>query len=98
MRARMVLATLLVVTAARADGAIQHTVKKGDTCASIAQQYYGDSRLVDPLFHQLGLVALQRQAIGAIHRFSGLTGRGDRQVAVPLRREHQHGVDVGPLR
>jgi phage tail protein X len=26
-----------------------HTVKKGDTCAAIAQRYYGDSRLVDVL-------------------------------------------------
>jgi phage tail protein X len=34
---------------ASADEPIKHVVKKGDTCASIAEQYYGDSRLVDVL-------------------------------------------------
>jgi hypothetical protein len=42
-------AAAVLVVSARADEAIKHTVKKGDTCASIAQQYYGDSRLVDVL-------------------------------------------------
>lgn len=28
---------------------VDHVVKPGETCAAIAQRYYGDSRLVDPL-------------------------------------------------
>jgi hypothetical protein len=43
------LTTSFVGLVASADEPIQHVVKKGDTCASIAQQYYGDSRLVDVL-------------------------------------------------
>lgn len=43
------LAAASVCVVASADEGVRHTVKKGDTCASIAQQYYGDSRLVDVL-------------------------------------------------
>lgn len=41
----------IVALASTADAqeATKHVVKKGDTCASIAQQYYGDARLVDVL-------------------------------------------------
>lgn len=40
-------AVMLVAIPAYAD--TQHTVGKGDTCASIAQKYYGDARLVEVL-------------------------------------------------
>jgi len=50
MRLRgLALATILVAAPAHADEAVQHAVSKGDTCASIAQKYYGDARLVDAL-------------------------------------------------
>lgn len=49
IRNSFVAASLCVAASASADDAVRHTVKKGDTCASIAQQYYGDSRLVDVL-------------------------------------------------
>jgi len=39
----------LATTVASADAERTHTVKAGDTCASIAQKYYGDPRLVDPI-------------------------------------------------
>lgn len=39
-----------ITVEARAEGeTINHVVQKGDTCASIAQKYYGDARLVDVL-------------------------------------------------
>lgn len=48
MRARVVVAALCLASVAHAED-IKHVVRKGDTCASIAQQYYGDPRLVDVL-------------------------------------------------
>jgi phage tail protein X len=49
VRVRALAAALLFSTTALADDAQpqRHVVKSGDTCASIAQKYYGDSRLVD---------------------------------------------------
>src|SRR6185369_14950991 len=34
---------------ASADEPVRHVVKSGDSCSSIAQRYYGDSRFVDLL-------------------------------------------------
>lgn len=49
MRSRsLFLLVVLMASDARADE-VRHTVKPGDTCAAIAQRYYGDSRLVDVL-------------------------------------------------
>lgn len=43
------LALLLTEPKARGDEPARHVVKTGDTCAAIAQLYYGDARLVDLL-------------------------------------------------
>ena len=40
-------APLLTARAALADDLIEYTVKKGDTCAAIAQRQWGDARRVD---------------------------------------------------
>lgn len=47
--AAIVVAGVGLVAPARAEETTRHTVKRGDTCASIAQQYYGDPRLVEVL-------------------------------------------------
>lgn len=50
MKRSLLLASIVFVSSiARADAPQpqRHVVKAGDTCASIAQKYYGDSRLVD---------------------------------------------------
>ena len=51
--ARVALGALLglagYVREARADEAVQHVVKAGDSCSSIAQRYYGDTRFVELL-------------------------------------------------
>jgi FecR protein/LysM domain len=43
------LALALAPRSASADDVVRYEVKKGDTCASIAQQFYGDSRMVEPI-------------------------------------------------
>lgn len=52
MKARALALGLVAVVAtcpARAEEPIKHVVKPGDSCAGIAQRYYGDSRFVDLL-------------------------------------------------
>ncbi len=43
------LGLVLVPRAANADDVVRYVVRKGDTCASIAQQFYGDARMVAPI-------------------------------------------------
>lgn len=48
MNRRILFGLLVMTSAASADDQPQrHIVRSGDTCASIAQKYYGDPRLVD---------------------------------------------------
>jgi phage tail protein X len=49
-RSTVVVVALCALAAnAEAEEPIRHVVKTGDTCAALAQHYYGDSRLVDVL-------------------------------------------------
>jgi len=45
------LTTVAVEHRASADNTVQYTVKKGDSCASIAKRFYGDTRYAD-LLHE----------------------------------------------
>lgn len=53
MNARVLALAMLVTIAApaRAEEPVRHVVKQGDSCSSIALQYYGDTRFVD-LLHE----------------------------------------------
>ena len=45
----LVTLVALVAGGAQADEPVRHVVKSGDSCSSIAQRYYGDTRFVDLL-------------------------------------------------
>ncbi len=47
--ALVVLLVLAIAGDARAEEPVRHVVKSGDSCSSIAQRYYGDTRFVDLL-------------------------------------------------
>lgn len=66
------LASILVATAvmsatfeARADDVVRYTVKKGDSCASIARHFYGDSRFADLLHEANDIQGPQPHALEA---------------------------------